>query len=73
MLSDFTENYLYEDIDDDSNTEKFARDYLKNQSKWQPYDMSAKAVDAGKEIVLQEGAYPNPQSRIIEIGDEKLL
>ena len=73
MLSDFTENYLYEDIDDDSNTEKFARDYLKNQSKWQPYDMSAKAVDAGKEIVLQEGAYPNPQSRIVEIGDEKLL
>ncbi len=73
MLSDFTENYLYEDIDDDSNTEKFARDYLNDQSKWQPYDMSAKAVDAGREIVLQEGAYPNPQSRIVEIGDEKLL
>ena len=73
MLSDFTDNYLYEDIDDDSNTEEFAREYLKNQSKWQPYNMSAKAVDAGKEIVLQEGAYPNPQSRIVEIGEGKLL
>lgn len=73
MLSDFTENYLYEDIDDNSNTEEFARAYLKNQSKWQPYDMSAKAVDAGKEVILQEGAYPNPQSQIVELGDEKLL
>ena len=73
MLNDFEENYLYEDIDDDSNTEKFARDYLKNQSKWQPYDMSAKAVSAGKEVILKEGAYPYPQTDITDLGNGKLL
>lgn len=73
MLNDFTDNYLYEDIDDDSNTEEFARDYLKNRSGWQAYDISAKSVDAGKEIVLQEGAYPNPQSQVTDLGNGHLL
>ena len=73
MLNDFEENYLYEDIDDVSNSEEFARDYLNNRSKWQPVKLKKRSVDAGKEVLLMEGAYPDQQTKMLDLGNGKQL
>ena len=73
MLNDFEENYLYEDIDDISNSEEFARDYLNNRSKWQPVKLKKRSVDAGKEVLLMEGAYPDQQTKMLDLGNGKQL
>jgi hypothetical protein len=70
MLSDFEENYLYDEISD---TEVLDRDYLENRSKWQPYDISTMSIESGGETTLEEGVYPYPQTKIVDLGDGKLL
>jgi len=71
MLNDFEENYLYDDISLD--TEIISRDYLKNRSKWQPHDISARKVEAGSEVLLEKGVYPYPQTKLIDLGNGRLL
>lgn len=72
MLSDFQENYLY-DIINAEDLETVSRDYLKNSSKWQPYDASALKVEAGAENVLKEGVYPYPDAKIVDLSNGLLL
>ena len=72
MLEDFQENYLYDAIEAED-LETVSRDYLKNRSEWQPYDMSAKKVDAGDEQILEEGVYPYPDAKLLDLGDNKVL
>lgn len=72
MLSDFQENYLYDAVNAED-LETISRDYLKNSSKWQPYDVSAMQVEAGEETILKEGIYPYPDAKVLDLSGGKLL
>lgn len=70
MLNDFETNYLHEIISD---TEVLSRDYLKNRSKWQPDKTYARNVVSGQDTILEEGVYPYPQTKLVDLGSGKLL
>ena len=71
MLEEFNDNYLYDTVDEDYMV--LASDYLENRSEWQPYDVSAKEVNAGQEVILEEGVYANTDTKVVKLSDGSYL
>lgn len=78
-LSDPYASYLYEPVVPVGEEELLSRDYLEQRSGWLGGDreegrqVKAAAVQQSPETLLQQNVYPYPQTKLLELGDGRLL
>lgn len=75
ILNNPYKDYLYESVDDISDDDIMPRDYLDERGAWNDYDDEdlPHGVKNGNENVLLTGAFPNSQTKLIAIDNNKFL
>lgn len=75
VLNDPYQDYLYEKLDLVSDEDIMTRDYISERRGWNTEldEELPQGVKSGDENVLLTGAYPNPNTKLLKIGEDKTL
>lgn len=72
-LNDPYTDYLYESVGTISDSDIMSRDYLAQKSGWDIGEGLLQGVLEGNENVLETGAFPNPQTKMIRLDSTRTL